>query len=113
MHGDSTLGAFETQVQRSRQCPEAFWLEAAKAIDWTLPPSSAFDPVAGWFPDGRLNTCHNALDRHVAAGMGDAVALIYDSPVTGTCRTFSYAQLLAETGRVAAMLGRMNVAKGD
>ncbi len=64
--------------------PEGFWLGAAQAIDWHVPPTRALDasrpPFYRWFPDGELNVCHNALDRHVDAGRGDQAALIYDSP---------------------------------
>jgi propionyl-CoA synthetase len=77
--------------------PEAFWLDAARAIDWTRPPTRAFDSSAGsygrWFPDGSLNACHNAVDRHVAAGRGEQAAILYDSPVTGTKRRITYADL--------------------
>jgi hypothetical protein len=76
--------------------PEAFWLEAAHAVDWFEKPTRAFDAAAGvygrWFPGGVTNTCHNALDRHVAAGRGERTAIIYDSPVTGAKRTITYAE---------------------
>ena len=105
--------AYRAAWRQSVENPEAFWLEAAAAIDWVQPPSRAWDETRGWFPGASLNTCHNCLDRHVAAGRGDAAALIYDSPVTGTVRQWTYAELLEETGRVAAMLARLGVAKGD
>src|SRR3546814_4811982 len=67
--------------------PAGFWMKAAEAIDWDVAPTRAGDPqddgMWRWFPDGRLNTCHNALDRHVAAGRGDRVALVHDSAMTG------------------------------
>jgi propionyl-CoA synthetase len=70
--------------------PEGFWAEAAGAIDWSTPADRIFDPKLGvygrWFVGGALNTCANAVDRHVAAGRGDQAAVIYDSPVTGTTR---------------------------
>jgi propionyl-CoA synthetase len=95
----------------------AFWLEQAKAIDWISAPRAAFDPDAGvygrWFPDAVCNTAANALDRHVAAGRGDRIALIYDSPVTGQKRSFTYAELTEETARFAAVLAELGVAKGD
>ncbi len=97
--------------------PLAFWAEAAKEIDWIKPPKTIFDPQAGvyghWFPDGTLNTCYNALDRHVKGGRADQAALIYDSPVTGIKRTYTYAQLLAEVNAVASVLKDFGVAKGD
>ncbi|MBF9153088.1 AMP-binding protein [Novosphingobium jiangmenense] len=99
--------------QSSIEDPQGFWGEAAKALDWTTPPSATFSEGQGWFPGGTLNTAYNCLDRHVAAGRGDAIALVYDSPVTATIRRYSYSELLAETSRVAAMLASLGVAKGD
>ncbi len=97
--------------------PVAFWGEAAKEIDWIKPPKTVFDPQAGvygrWFPDGTLNTCYNALDRHVKNGRAEQAALIYDSPVTGIKRTYTYAELLAEVNAVAAVLKDFGVHKGD
>ena len=97
--------------------PEAFWLSAAEAIDWVTPPTRACDrsdaPFFRWFPDGEMNTCFNALDRHVAAGRGDQPALIYDSPVTDTQRTITYAQMLDEVSRFAGVLASNGVGKGD
>jgi propionyl-CoA synthetase len=97
--------------------PEAFWLAQASAIDWISPPSVAFDSHAGiygrWFVDAICNTCFNAVDRHVMAGRGDQAALIYDSPVTGTKSTLSYAGLLDEVASLAAVLGDMGIVKGD
>ena len=69
-------------------------------------------PLARWFPDGRLNTCHNALDRHVEGGRGDQPALIYDSPVTGTQRSYSYAELRDEVARLAGALRGLGVGRG-
>ena len=70
--------------------PEAYWLQAAEAIDWTTKPTRALDdsdaPIYRWFADGEMNTCWNAVDRHVAAGRGDQVAIIHDSPVTRSVR---------------------------
>jgi propionyl-CoA synthetase len=83
------------------------------AVEWMEQPSRAWDDARGWFPDGALNTAVNAIDRHVAAGRGDAAAIIYDSPVTDTVETYSYADLAHEVGRVAAMLARLGVVKGD
>jgi propionyl-CoA synthetase len=103
--------------QQSLEDPEAFWLDAANKITWTSGPTRALDdsapPFYRWFPDGELNTCANALDRHVADGRGDATALIYDSPVTGATRTYSYSELLAEVARFAGVLRGLGVCKGD
>ena len=97
--------------------PLAFWAEAAKEIDWIKPPKTIFDPEAGvygrWFPDGTLNTCYNALDRHVKNGRAEQAALIFDSPVTGIKRTYTYSQLLAEVNAVASVLKDFGVGKGD
>ncbi len=97
--------------------PGAFWLEAARAIDWSTPPTQAFEPGSGfygrWFPGAVGNMCHNALDRHVLAGRGAQAALIYDSPVTGRGLTLSYAALLAEVQACAAMLQDHGVGHGD
>jgi len=97
--------------------PLEFWGEAAKQIDWIKAPQTVFDPNAGvygrWFPDGTLNTCYNAIDRHVNNGRAEQAALIYDSPVTGIKRKYTYAELLAEVNAVAAVLKDFGVGKGD
>lgn len=93
--------------------PETFWLEAAQALDWVEQPTRAWTAEGGWFADGVLNTCHNAVDRHVAAGRGDQPAVIYESPVTGQRRSISYAELLDQVSRTAGMLARLGVTKGD
>lgn len=97
--------------------PERFWLDAAEALDWTTPPTRALDaqnpPFYRWFPDGELNVCHNALDRHVEAGRGEQPALVYDSPVTGTQRTYTYAALRDEVARFAGVLAGLGVGHGD
>lgn len=81
------------------------------------PPSTALDateaPTYRWFPDGRLNTCFNALDRHVHAGRGDSTALVYDSAVTGEVRRYSYQQLLDQVSRFAGGLSERGVRPGD
>jgi len=105
--------AYETAWRNSIENPEAFWLNAAKTIDWIAEPAKAYDATEGWFPGGTLNTAYNCLDRHVAAGQGDVPALIYDSPVSGALRTYTYAEAQREVGRVAAMLARLKVGKGD
>ncbi|QWC56882.1 acetate--CoA ligase [Erythrobacter sp. 3-20A1M] len=99
--------------------PDGFWLEEARRLDWSTEPQSAgdwsFDPVAiKWFADGRLNICHNAVDRHVKAGKGDRVALIFEpDDLEGEVRRITYAQLLAEVIRWANTLKKLGVAKGD
>ena len=99
--------------------PEQFWGMggAAAGIDWYRAPTRVLDrqnpPFYRWYPDGELNTCHNALDRHVLAGQGDRAALIYDSPVTGAKRTYTYTQLRDEVARFAGVLRGFGVEKGD
>ena len=97
--------------------PEGFWLAAARAVDWTTAPTRALDdttaPLYRWFPDGELNTCANALDRHVAAGRGNHLALIHDSPVTGTVTRLTYAELLDRVARFAGVLADAGVGRGD
>ena len=97
--------------------PEGFWAEAAKEIDWIKPPTKIFDPTQGlyghWFTDGVVNTCYNALDRHVAGGRADQVALIHDSPLTGSITKLTYAQMLDEVKTLAAILQDFGVTKGD
>ena len=106
----------ETQA-RWKADPQGFWADAARAVDWVEPPRTIFDPQAGsygrWFPDATCNTCFNALDRHVRDGRGEQVALIHDSPVTGTARSFTYAQVLDEVATLAAVLQDLGVGQGD
>ncbi|RJG43630.1 propionyl-CoA synthetase [Mesorhizobium sp. DCY119] len=97
--------------------PEAFWAEAARDIDWVKPWDEVFDADAGvygrWFAGAECNTCFNAVDRHVAGGRAGQLALIYDSPITGTQKKFTYAELLAEVTALAAVLQDQGVEKGD
>jgi propionyl-CoA synthetase len=102
---------------RSINDPEAFWGEQAALVDWIKKPSTVLDdsrkPFYRWYPDGTLNTCFNALDRHVAAGHADRTALIYDSPVTDTTQHLSYAELLEKVAAFAGALQGFGVEKGD
>jgi propionyl-CoA synthetase len=111
------MGRYTEVFRQSLADPEGFWGEAAKAIDWYREPTVVLDTsnplFYRWFADGVLNTCFNALDRHVRNGRGSQPALIYDSPVTGTCRTFSYQELLAEVARFAGALHGLEVGAGD
>ena len=113
----STRPTYQDVYRASIEEPERFWLEAAEAVDWATPPTRALDdsaaPLYRWFPDGRLNTAHNALDRHVLAGHGDRAALIWDSAMTGQCRSYTYAELLDEVARFAGVLRAQGVAAGD
>jgi propionyl-CoA synthetase len=111
------MGAYEQTYRRSLDDPEGFWGAAAAAIDWTAPATRVLDadnpPFYRWFVGGELNTCANALDRHVAAGNGERPALVYDSPITGSARTYTYAQLTDEVARFAGVLRGLGVGRGD
>ncbi|MEN8256391.1 MAG: propionyl-CoA synthetase [Thermodesulfobacteriota bacterium] len=97
--------------------PEIFWAEAGKALDWHKKPDVILDdsnpPFYRWFKGGELNTCYNAVDRHVENGRGDQVAIIFDSPVTDTVRKITYAELQDQVARFAGALQEKGVAKGD
>ncbi|MGB2702008.1 MAG: AMP-binding protein, partial [Candidatus Phosphoribacter baldrii] len=112
-----STGAYSSAYAASLADPTAFWGEAAKDIDWITPPSNVLDdsrpPFYRWFPDGTLNTCYNAVDRHVAGGRADQVAMHYDSPVTGRKESFTYAALLGHVRRLAGALAGAGVGKGD
>jgi propionyl-CoA synthetase len=101
----------------SMKDPAEFWAQAAKEVSWIREPREVLDestpPFYRWFPDAELNTCANALDRHVADGRAEQPALIYDSPVTNSQRTYTYGELLDETARFAGVLRGLGVAKGD
>ncbi|MBD2759227.1 acetate--CoA ligase [Yimella sp. cx-573] len=111
------MGAYAEAYQRSMTDPEGFWLDAARDVHWFSPPSKALDdsnpPFYRWYPGARTNICFNALDRHVIGGRADQTALIYDSPVTGTTRSYTYAQLLDEVARTAGVLRALGVGQGD
>jgi propionyl-CoA synthetase len=113
----SSMGSYSEAHARSLADPEGFWLAAASAIDWDKPPTRALDesaaPLYRWFPDGVLNTCYNALDRHVVAGRGERTALIYDSPMAGVTVSYTYAELRDEVARFAGVLRSLGVAAGD
>jgi propionyl-CoA synthetase len=109
--------SYRDTVAASLADPAGFWGEAARLVDWITPPRQVLDdstpPFYRWFPDGRLNVCFNALDRHVVHGRADQVALIYDSPVAGTQRQYTYAQLLDLVARFGGVLRDLGVSKGD
>ena len=111
------MGRYAELHRRSLEDKEAFWAEAAEAVHWierwdrVLDTSEA--PFYRWFAGGRLNTCYNALDRHVKAGHGDRLALIHDSPLTDSRRHFTYAELTARVAVFAGALANLGVGKGD
>jgi propionyl-CoA synthetase len=108
------MGDYRDAYHRSLTDPDGFWLPAAEAIDWQTQPTVALDassaPLYRWFPDGVLNTCYNALDRHVDTGR---TALLYDSPLTGTKASFTYRELRDEVALFAGALAGLGVGKGD
>ena len=97
--------------------PIEFWRAAAKQIDWVSAPTAILDssraPIYRWYPDGVLNTCANALDRQVAAGRGDQVAIYYDSPLTDSKQAITYRELLDQVAVFAGGLASLGVQKGD
>jgi propionyl-CoA synthetase len=111
-------GAYQQAYDRSIKDPEGFWGEAAEQISWIRRWERVLDgsnkPFYRWFTGAVVNTCYNAIDRHVEAGHGDRLALIYDSPVTGgTIRKYTYAELRDEVARFAGVLAARGVSKGD
>ena len=111
------MGRFDEVYQRSMEDPDGFWAEAAGDIAWYQKWDKVLDdsspPFYKWFPGAECNTCYNAVDRHVEDGRGEQAAIIYDSPITGTGRTITYAELQDETARFAGVLSGLGVAKGD
>ena len=115
--GDDMRGNYQEIYARSLHDPEGFWAEAAEALVWDRRWDRVLDdarpPFYRWFAGGRLNTCYNAVDRHVAAGRGSQVALIHDSPVTGSVTTLTYRELLDQVARFAGALRHHGVGYGD
>jgi len=109
--------AYDDVYRRSLEDPRRFWAIASQDIEWVRRPRAVIDdstpPKIRWFPGAVVNTCFNAVDLHVLAGRGEQAALIYDSPVTGTIRRFSYAELQAEVARAAGGLAALGVERGD
>src|SRR3978361_2104413 len=102
---------------RSLADPEGFWGEAAAEVDWIQPAKKIFDPAQGlygrWFAGAVVNTCYNALDRHVANGRAGQLALIHDAPLAGSVTRFTYAQMLLEVKTLGAIMRDFGVGKGD
>jgi propionyl-CoA synthetase len=111
------MGRYQREFRRSLADPDQFWRDAAGLIDWYTEPSVVLDrsnpPFYRWFTGGMLNTCFNAVDRHVRDGRGGQPALIYDSPVTGSQRVLTYQGLRDEVARFAGVLQGLGVAAGD
>ncbi len=102
---------------RSLADPEGYWGEVARQVAWTKPWTRVLDssraPLYRWFPGGELNTCYNALDRHVEGGRAEQPALIYDSPVTGTIRSYTYREFRDLVATCAGALAELGVRRGD
>jgi propionyl-CoA synthetase len=111
------VGRYDEVYRRSLEDPEGFWAEAAAEIDWDEPWERVLDgsraPFYRWFRGGRLNTCYNALDRHVERGRGEQSALIYDSPVTDTVAELTYSELRDAVALFAGALAAQGVGRGD
>jgi propionyl-CoA synthetase len=109
--------AYADIYTRSLRDPEGFWAQAAEDISWVKRWDRVFDdsraPFVRWFPGGLLNTCYNAVDRHVECGRAKQRSLVYDSPVTGTVRAFTYLELRDAVAQLAGALRAHGVAKGD
>ncbi|EDM48915.1 propionyl-CoA synthetase [Marinobacter algicola] len=108
---------YHSEFRRSIDHPDAFWREKASAIDWMEPPKTIWQPTDNvhgqWFPDGILNTSDVALDANIRAGRGEQKALIYDSPVTGTTCSYTYAELTQAVAVFAGALQDRGITKGD
>jgi len=111
------VGKYDEVFRRSISDPEGFWREAAGGIDWYKKWDKVLDdsnkPFYRWFSGGEMNTCYNAVDRHVKNGRADQAAIIYDSPVTNTIQKITYRELLDQVSRFAGVLKGLGVSKGD
>ncbi len=111
------MADYRTEYARSIEDPEDYWAEQAGLVDWIKKPKQVLDadspPFYRWFPDATLNTCYNALDRHVVRGNGERTALVYDSAVADTQASYTYAQLLERTAAFAGALRGFGVEAGD
>lgn len=114
---ESSLSAYDVAYAASLDDPAAFWAAAAEAVHWDVRWDRVLDdtnaPLYRWFRGGELNTCFNAIDRHVLNGRGAQAAVIYDSPVTNTTRTISYRELQDDVARFAGVLRALGVERGD
>jgi propionyl-CoA synthetase len=111
------MAKFDEVHAKSLADPDGFWGEAAQGIDWIKPWDKVLDssdrPYYRWFTGGLLNTCYNAVDRHVERGNAERTAIIYDSPVTDTKRKISYGELQDQVSRLAGLMANHGVGKGD
>lgn len=101
-------GEYKQHYNEFKQNPAAFWLSQSKRLPWYQAPETAYtqdeNDLYHWFADGQLNSCFLAVDQHVIAGHGDETALIYDSPVTNTARSYSYFELQQEVAKFAGVM---------
>ena len=115
--GKGMTNPYDEAYQQSINAPDDFWKGPAEEVHWYKKWDKILDdsnkPFYRWFTGGEINTCYNAVDRHVESGLGDQAALIYDSPVTDTIKTYTYADLKDEVSRFAGVLADLGVAKGD
>lgn len=111
------MADYQSLYDLSINDPTTFWGEASKAVTWSRQPTVILDdsnpPFYRWFSDGEMNTCYNAIDRHVEQGRGEQNALIYDSPVTNTVKKYTYNELLDAVAKFAGALAAQGVSKGD
>jgi propionyl-CoA synthetase len=111
------MTSYRQVFERSITDPAAFWGDQAALVDWIAKPRTVLDdstpPFYRWFPDATLNTCYNALDRHVVSGRGEQAAVIHESPVTGTRATLSYAEMVEKVAAFGGVLRSLGVEKGD
>lgn len=111
------MTTYEAEFRRSIEKPEEFWAEAAKNITWYKECDKVLDssnpPFYRWFVGGKMNTCYNAVDRHVENGRADQTAIIYDSPVTDTVKHITYRELQEKVSKFAGGLASLGVTKGD
>lgn len=111
------MADYQTLYDQSINNPNEFWREASNAVDWYRKPTKILDdskaPLYRWFSDGEMNTCYNAIDRHIEQGRGEQNAIIYDSPVTNTVKKYTYNALRDEVSKLAGVLVSQGVGKGD
>ncbi len=114
---EELMVSYQSEFKKSLDDPESFWAEQSRRVAWSRPPEIILGEDstgnAVWFPDGELNSSYLALDYHVESGRGEQTALIYDSPVTGTVRKYSYTELRDEVARFAGVLKNLGIEKGD
>lgn len=112
-----TTHDYHQLAQQAQTCPEQYWAQATSLISWQRDADSVLDdsnkPFYQWFKGGVLNTCFNAVDRHVLDGYGDEIAIIYDSPVTDTKQQISYLELQHQVSKLAGAMAALGGRKGD